>query len=279
MDTKALTLVECKSLYLDLIKKSLACTLYDGLGGNVYRGPYPRRRLLRFLVRLLAPKGAAVVLPANIKDRQVGNDYPFMAPTMIGMERLDNLQRCIEEVIHNNIPGDLIETGVWRGGATIFMRAILKINDETNRKVWVADSFEGIPKPNGDKYPVDKGDTQWTINDYLAVSIETVKTNFERYGLLDDQVKFLKGYFKDTLPSAPIQKLAVARLDGDLYESTMDALTCLYPKVSIGGFIIIDDYGAVINSEKAVHDYREKYGIRDEVKPIKGVGVYWKKTR
>jgi O-methyltransferase len=279
MDTKTVTLTECKSLYLDLLKKSLTCTLYDGLGGNVYRGRHPRKKLVRFLVRSLAPKGAAVVLPANIKDRQVGNDYPFMAPTMIGMERLNNLQKCIEEVIRNKIAGDLIETGVWRGGATILMRAVLKVNDENDRKVWVADSFEGLPKPNVDKYPADKGDIHYTINDYLAVSLESVKTNFERYGLLDDQVKFIKGYFKNTLPTAPIKQLAIARLDGDMYESTIDALTSLYPKVSIGGFVIIDDYGSIRGSERAVHDYREKHGIRDEIKPIKGVGVYWKKAR
>jgi O-methyltransferase len=79
----------------------------------------------------------------------------------------------------------------------------------------------------------------------LAVSLEQVKANFDRYGLLDDQVRFLKGWFRDTLPVAPIERLAVLRLDGDMYESPMDTLVNLYPKLSEGGYVIVDDYGAI----------------------------------
>lgn len=78
---------------------------------------------------------------------------------------------------------------------------------------------------------------------YSRHSLEEVQENFRRYNLLDDQVQFLKGWFCDTLPTAPIEKLAVLRLDGDLYESIMDGLNALYDKVSPGGFIIVDDYG------------------------------------
>mgnify|MGYP003393518046 CR=1 FL=1 len=212
----------------------------------------------------------------NESMRILGCDWPPMAHTMIGIRGLDNLQHCVVEVIKNNIPGDLIETGIWRGGATIFMRAILKAYGVGNRKVWVADSFEGLPKPDEIRYPHDKGDKLY-MEQFLAVPVEQVKKNFQKYGLLDSQVIFLKGWFKDTLPSAPIQKLAVARLDGDMYQSTMDALNSLYHRISAGGFIIIDDYG-LKGAKAAVDDFRKEHAISDEMIAIEGTRVYWKKS-
>ncbi len=217
--------------------------------------------------------------PYNPEYRHIGLDHPTVAHTMIGMKRLNNIQFCVEDVIKRNIPGDLIETGVWRGGATILMRALLKAYEETTRKVWVADSFEGLPPPNTEKYPSDKGHNLFKI-DYLAVSLEEVRNNFRKYGLLDHQVVFLKGLFSATLPTAPIEKLSVLRLDGDLYESTMDALTTLYPKLSIGGYIIIDDYGAMPPCAEAVNDYRNQMEINDDTMEwIDQSGVFWEKTR
>ena len=112
----------------------------------------------------------------------------------------------------------------------------------------------------------------------LAVTVDDVRSNFARYGLLDDQVEFLVGWFADTLATAPIEKLAVMRLDGDFYESTMDALSALYPKLSVGGYVIIDDYGCIDACRAAVHDYREAHGITDEIKLIDWTGAYWKRT-
>jgi O-methyltransferase len=138
---------------------------------------------------------------------------------MIGMKRLNNIQYCVETTLNDGIPGDLIETGVWRGGACIFMRAILKAYNESGRRVWVADSFAGLPPPNEAKYGADAGAQFHTWADYLAVPKTGVAKNFSCYGLLDQQVMFLEGWFKDTLPAAPITSLAVMRLDGDMYES------------------------------------------------------------
>ena len=197
---------------------------------------------------------------------------------MIGSKRIDNLQFCVERALADRVAGDLIETGVWRGGSTIFMRAILKAHNVKDRRVWVADSFEGLPPPNTKKFPEDEGDELYT-KEVLSVSLEEVKKNFRRYGLLDGQVKFLKGWFRDTLPDAPVQKLAVARLDGDMYESTMDALVSLYPKLSPGGFLIIDDYGGIEACRKAVHDYRGEHGIKEEIKRIDWNGVYWRRDQ
>ena len=102
--------------------------------------------------------------------------------------------------------------------------------------------------------------------------------NFRRYDLLDEQVQFLKGWFSDTLPTAPIDKLAVLRLDGDMYASTMDALDALYDKVSPGGYVIVDDYGAVPACAKAIHDYRDAHGVKDELVEIDWASVYWRKS-
>lgn len=136
---------------------------------------------------------------------------------MIGLYRLDNLHDCISDVLRRGVAGDFIEAGAWRGGATIFMRAALMAYDEHNRIVWVADSFQGLPKPDPKLFPADAGDELWTRGE-LAVSVDEVKQNFAKYGLLDEQVKFLPGWFKDTLPNAPMQQLAILRIDADLYD-------------------------------------------------------------
>lgn len=209
--------------------------------------------------------------------RLEGKDWPRVGHTMIGLKRLENIQHCVESVITDDIPGDLIETGVWRGGATIFMRSILKIYGVKDRCVWAADSFRGLPAPNIAKYPDDEGLNLFEYKE-LAVSLESVKANFATYGLLDEQVKFLPGWFRDTLPAAPIEKLAVIRLDGDLYESTMDALVSLYTKLSVGGYLIVDDYGVIPACREAVHDFRDTNGIMEEIIPIDHAGVYWRKV-
>jgi O-methyltransferase len=206
--------------------------------------------------------------------RVEGRVWPSTAHTMIGQKRLDNIQRCMEDVLDRDVPGDFIETGVWRGGATILMRAVLKARDVTDRRVWVADSFAGLPRPNRAKYPADaKSDLH--KKSQLAIPLEQVQANFRRYGLLDDQVRFLKGFFAETLPHAPIERLAVVRLDGDMYESTMDAISSLYPRLSVGGYLIVDDYGCIPACRQAIHDYRDANGIADEIHPVDWTGVYW----
>jgi len=196
--------------------------------------------------------------------------------TMIGRKRLDNIEFCLQQILRDGIPGDLIECGVLRGGAAIFMRGYLAAHHVTDRIVWVADSFQGLPPPT---LPQDR-EQRLTADLFpmLAIDLDTVRNLFERYGLLDDQVRFLPGWFKDTLPSAPVENLSLLRLDGDLYESTIDALESLYDKVSAGGFVIIDDYGALPPCRQAVTDFRGRRAIRDEIQPIDWTGVFWRKS-
>jgi hypothetical protein len=244
---------------------------------NLYLG-----LLKRCLTRTLFPDGAwdwdlVHTRAFDPAVRAEGHDWPTEAETMVGLRRLDNLQDSIVTALGDDVPGDLVETGVWRGGCGILMRAVLEAYGDGGRSVWLADSFQGLPPPAPEEYPQDAGDTHAALTPYLGVSMEAVRANFRRYELLDDRVKFLAGWFRDTLPAAPIDRIAVLRLDGDMYESTHLALTHLYPKVSPGGFVIVDDYGALPNCRLAVEDFRRAMGIVEPIVPVDWTGVFWRK--
>jgi Macrocin-O-methyltransferase (TylF) len=245
-------------LYLDLLEKALTGSILDDLG---YR-PAQNRPLYRHY---------------NEQVRRAGLDWPSHAHTMIGTDRLRHLRYLMDDVLDRNVPGDFIEAGVWRGGACIYMRAVLAVRGVIDRKVWLADSFAGLPPPDAEKFPADEDSWLHQV-DFLAVSLEDVKRNFKKYNFLDDQIVFLKGWFKDTLPNIPSeQRFAVVRLDGDLYESTTQSLSALYPKLSPRGFVVIDDY-ALPSCRRAVHDFREANHIKDSIERIAGGAVFWCKT-
>jgi O-methyltransferase len=264
---------DVRSLYLDLLRRNL--TRYGMHERTPSDWPLHRRLLLK-TVNTVTPRLRGSTA-RNQQARELGLDWPAEAETMIGMQRLKSLQECVETVLADDVPGDLIECGVWRGGACILMRAVLAAYGDETRNVWLADSFQGVPKSDPANYKADKGIRAELVAGILGVSEEDVKANFERYGLLDNQVRFLPGWFKDTLADAPIEQISVLRLDGDLYESTIQALDALYPRLSPGGFCIIDDYSAVKACELAVTDYRTKHGITAEIVDIDGTGVLWRR--
>jgi O-methyltransferase len=248
-----------RDLYLDLLKKSLTNTFFE-------KEPNPA-------------DGEERYIPDFVQHYIRGQ-----AITMLPQVRLDNIRFCVEDALSNNVPGDLIETGVWRGGATIFMRGILRAHDADDRTVWVADSFEGLPTPDEKAYPLEAkahdGPVMTKLFNHLAAGLDEVKNNFRAYGLLDDRVRFLKGWFKDTLPTAPIKQLAVMRLDGDYYESTRDALQSLYQHLSPGGYVIIDDYGqdTWTYCRKAVEDFRAEKGITEPLIQVDCTCHYWQRS-
>ena len=286
------------ALYLDLMKRCLIDSIYldDPLANYMLYREHESTRawkrhaisvlqsfLERYRLRLVEPHWVSwlpeygTLDPAEKRKlRERGLGWPSRAHTMISLDRLDNIQHCVETVLRDGIPGDLIETGVWRGGACIFMRAILKAHGDITRRVWLADSFAGLPPPDEAAYPADARDRHHLWSEF-AVSRAEVEENFRRYGLLDEQVRFLEGWFKDTLPKAPIDSLAVARLDGDMYEATMQALEALYHRLSPGGFVIVDDY-YLPACAKAIHAFRDARGITDEIQNIDNRGAFWRRS-
>lgn len=243
-----------RELYTDLLVRNLV----DGIYGEPWEGPW---RPGNKFDRLPHPHGVL---------------GPTVAHTMVGVDRLDNLRGLMQVALDDKIPGDFIETGVWRGGCCILMRGVLAANEMRDRKVYVADSFTGVPPPRPDVYPADR-DLRLDLSTELAVPLDIVKENFRRYGLLDDQVVFVEGLFSKTLPQLDVGPLALVRLDGDLYESTYIALQSLYPKLSPGGFLIVDDYGVVEPCRQAVDDYRAERGIDAPINWVDRSGIWWRR--
>jgi O-methyltransferase len=279
-DDGAVGMTDLAARYLDLMARTL--TRYDGV--DDFRAEisgatlgFPKNVVGGAMNWLLARWGLETVrrVPFDINLRTEGLDWPMHADTMIGLKRLANVREAVRTVVEENVPGDLVEAGVWRGGASIMMRAALEAYGDESRIVWCADSFEGLPPPELDRYPQD-AKSEWHTFAALTASLAQVQHNFEKYGFLDSRVKFLKGWFKDTIPSAPIHKIAVLRLDGDMYASTMDVLLPLYEKVSVGAFVIVDDYG-IEECRLAVHDFRAAHGVEDRIVPIDQYGAYWRK--
>lgn len=232
--------------------------LEDCLTGTIYRDK---------------PLPAFGAIEYDDSARESGLDWPSSAHTMVGRKRLRQLRLACESVLVRGIRGDFVETGVWRGGACILMKGILASYGVRDRKVWLYDSFSGLPAPNPE-FPGDADSNFHTFGE-LSVSIDQVKNNFAAYNLLDDKVIFTKGWFKNTLPHAQVKKISLLRLDGDLYESTMQGLVHLYPKVTSGGCIIIDDYHVVSQCKEAVSDFLKKECLNPDIKEIDGVGVFW----
>jgi hypothetical protein len=273
----------CEQSYLDLLKNCLTGSIFEESAWRevpaVAKGrtglftSFPVAAFRRVVISQLRKRHLALVrmCPFDAVARAAGNDWPSIGYTMVGRARLDNIERCIRDVLERSVPGDFIETGVWRGGSVIFMRALLRVQGVTDRVVWVADSFEGMPVPENES-------DGWDLSEIgeLEVSIDEVKRNFARFGLLDDQVRFLKGWFKQTLPTAPIKRLAVLRMDGDLYTSTMDALANLYHKVSPGGYAIVDDYKGWPGCRRAVHDFLDSRQLNPEIVDVDDQAVYWR---
>lgn len=204
----------------------------------------------------------------NLMLRKEGKNFPEYGFSMLNIDRMNNIRDLIEIIVKDNIEGDWIECGVWRGGASIFANAVFKTLNNS-RKIYVADSFKGFQ-------PRDIG---WINHGFCVVDLNTVKENFKRCNLLDDNVIFIEGFFNESLPKYKdsIDKLSILRMDADTYNATTDILINLYEKVSINGFIIIDDF-QIEECKQAVNDFRKIHNINDPIVLIDWVGAYWKKT-
>jgi len=248
-----------REMYLEFMKSMVTATVYDDAELSVIPGP--RYKVTNF----------------SKEKRAGGKDWVYLGDTMTGWLRIQKLGDLLIDVINNNITGDFIETGVWRGGSSIFARAVLSAMGETDRISYVCDSFSGLPP--GDKH-LDRRDQNWNLmTGYLGVSEEIVAANFQKFGLLDANVIFAKGFFNETMP--PLRKhinsFAIMRLDGDMYESTVDVLYNLYDKLNIGGYLIMDDWFGY-PSRTACEDFFAVHGFQPKIIPIDTISIYWEKT-
>lgn len=198
--------------------------------------------------------------------------------TMVSPERMANVRDSAMAVIEQGIEGDFVETGTWQGGCSLVMRAVNKVYGDTSRRAnWLFDTFEGLPgfdeRDNKVEQSIDSTQQMDPAGSYkFAGGLETVQKHFVT--ILGDNFKnlnFEKGFFKDTVPVAAVKKIAVLRLDGDMYSSTMDVLNVFYDKVSSGGYIIIDDYGHWPQCKKAIHDFFDEERGMDIAKLLKKV--------
>lgn len=170
------------------------------------------------------------------------------------------LPHCFETVIrHQNtiadLKGDIVECGVWKGGFSIFLADTFK-----EKNIWVADSFEGFQPLSESKYEYENDRHNPGYSSTIKVSLEEVQSNFKRYNLEGDRIKFLKGFVKDTLPTSGIQKIALLRVDVDAYSATLEVLDELYDKVVSGGYIIFDD-ACLYESLNAIRTFFKKRNI------------------
>ena len=300
------TTASAERLYLDMVKRAVANILYEDPPAYFYDGQ----------------SDPVVAEKFELSRRVLGEDAPPLAHTMIGIRRLDNIAQCVEDILSNDVPGDMLEAGVLRGGAAIFLAACLRVHGALDRRVFLCDTFQPqrpMPAPvklflravaclpglacqrrlllwgqslvKDKRFPEMREPSDqlvrfvlWTLRHVHLMKnpasggLSEVKSNFAKYGLLSDRIVFLKGMFADTFPSAPFTQLALIRLDGDTYESTHDCLLHLYPKLSAGGYCIIDDYNSFPDCKLAVTQYRQQNQIRDEIIPIDNLAVFWKKS-
>ncbi|MQA73286.1 MAG: macrocin O-methyltransferase [Solirubrobacterales bacterium] len=255
-----------RTAYLELLKLSL-CDLAGARTLSVSRSGQTRRRDSQVLCRELPDEELAL--------RARGSDWPFSGLTMVGLKRLDDLQVCVESVVADQVEGDVIEAGAWRGGAAILARATLDSLGADERTVWVADSFRGLPPPDRRRFPQDR-ELDLSRVEFLAVSADEVLGHFARFGL-DRGVELVEGFFDETLSKLRGHRWSVVRLDGDTYEATRVGLESLYPGLSAGGYVIVDDYGLIKECKAAVDDYRREQGIGEPIEKVDWNGIRWRR--
>jgi O-methyltransferase len=266
--------------YIDLLKSALmGClenTCYNEVGAGKKSGI---KKAFQTILKFLIPKNTKLIRlsQGSKEERQMRSDSTFNAYTLVGYKRLQFLEESVKEIAHKKIDGDILEAGLWRGGASIFIKKMMDIVG-LNNQLYCADSFEGMPKPKL-KTDLDSLNGDYSKIDFYTVGLEKVIENFKNFNALDSQVHFVKGWFSETMPllREKIKKISLLRVDCDLYESTLDVLVNMYDKVSEGGFVYIDDYYGWEGCRKAVDEFRLARSIDQALVTVDRDSVYWNK--
>jgi O-methyltransferase len=281
--------------YLDLLKSALVNELYVELEAQLLMSVLcSAQNLVMDLPEFWAVRKDTALLEQLMTAKQEGEtilldtqgsgstpsvdgnlrNYSEFSYTLVGRKRLDHLQKCIEDILDQGVPGDFLEAGVWRGGCCILMSAILAARDCCDRTIWLADSFAGLP-------PSERAEDRDYVMDssllpVLAVSVDEVRQNFRRFDLLNDTIRFLPGWFDESLSGSKTGPLSLLRVDCDLYSSTKTVLEELYSRVSPGGWVIIDDYGILPPCKQAVDEFRGRNDISVPLESIDEHAVCWR---
>ncbi len=272
---------KCK-VFVRVVEKLLPQKVFDfiySLAFPFYKG------VIRFFYLLL---GARYVLAWDKPGIQmVKRIYANMPYTLVGIGGLTASYQIVKEVCEKNIPGDVVELGVARGGCAAIMASVL-FDAQVGihqKKLWLFDSYEGLPDPTekdfnpeagngtGDHVrPLPKGSCLGTIDEVKYLLFD--KRKFPR-----DRIEFAKGWFENTIPATrnKIGKIAVLRIDGDWYESTKCCLEGLYDKVVPGGFVIIDDFQSCYGCERATKEFVEKNRLEVDIQLDGRGGCYFQK--
>jgi len=208
-----------------------------------------------------------------------GSEWPTLKSTiaMTGLRRLNSVEWLITDCLSRGVPGDFIETGVWRGGTSAVAATTMRILRGTGRTTFLADSFQGIPDVDLSQYPKDKAHESTTRMEILDNNSEenVVKllSSVGLFGYKDYPIVLLKGYFNESLPKARAEGkfkngFAMIRLDGDTYMSTMQAIEVLYPLLHVGGFVVVDDFTDWIGCFAAIMDHRKLHHITTPIVPV-----------
>lgn len=283
--------------YLDLLRKSLVNELYIELEAQliycVLCGAYGEAPDLEELLKARSNRQVINHLFSNKVSGdsvhlkgidELGNsaiqphlrNYVEYAHTLLGHERLTHLEACLTQIVAEGIKGDVLQAGCWRGGSAVFLRGVLDVLGESKRRLWVADSFSGLPASTCG--PDIGHEMDASVYPVLSVSLDEVKEVFNKYDLLTDGVEFLPGWFSESLRHLPAKRIALLHIDADLYESTLDVLNMCYTNVVNGGFIVIDDYGILPPCREAVDEFLSSQNT--EIVPIR-VGdhaAYWRRV-
>jgi O-methyltransferase len=268
--------------YLDLLKVVLLNQAYperEAERHHLYRCAIGERKLevQQFFSGQSVPAAdVAAVERTHATGQHFGGLLRFVttAATMVGRARIDSLHDMLDAVRDDAVAGDFVETGVWRGGVCAFAKGYFEAHGMTDRKVWLFDSFAGLPVP---EHPKDDVDLQAAKYPMLAVSEAEVRTLFLRLGLDLSGCRMVKGFFEKTVPVTPVESIALLRLDGDYFSSTDVVLRHYYDSVSPGGYIVIDDYGVLEPCRQAVDTFRAERNIVTPMVQIDNGGWYWRK--
>jgi hypothetical protein len=264
--------------YLDLVVRVLlrTATADEGAPLDALPGSRAAELLAELREEVGEPLTVRTTAPLDPEARDEGRLWRVPGETMLGRARLEHLAACVERVVADGVPGDVVDCGVWRGGSAIMLLAALHVHGDGSRAVWLADTFAGDPDPDPGTFPDDAAAVGSPRR--AGVPRKEVEAAFARLGLDTARLRFVEGAFRDTLPVAPVGQVALLHLDAPLYEATFVALESLYPKVVPGGFVVVDDYGSNETCRRAVDEFRADHGVAEPLARVDWTAVAWRRA-